>query len=190
MYLSEPECTLLLGWGLQFWTRWLCFLYVARKAQAFPRRRTLCSSSWLKDWNCILFHHCEIQELTLEGAASDPLVLSAGSSELHKAFSFGGSIYLLHADRLDGNVRSHKWMVWYVGVDFPGAEERTKPGFWNMEWRLCAPASCWEWVPVWDQIPLACYRCFGNAQNVPIRVLYIISDWQLCWELLMKSGLL
>lgn len=133
MYLSEPECTLLLGWGLQFWTRWLCFLYVARKAQAFPRRRTLCSSSWLKDWNCILFHHCEIQELTLEGAASDPLVLSAGSSELHKAFPLVVAfIYCMQTGLMEMLEATNGWFDMWVLI-FQGQRKELNLDFeiWN-----------------------------------------------------------
>lgn len=165
MYLCEPECTLLLEWGLEFWDRWLCFLCVARETQAFPRGRSLCSSSWLKDWNSILFHQCEIQD------PGGELLQILGSTKLHKAVPLADGIDFLHAHRLDGKVssHSHKWMVWYMSVDFPEAEERTKPGFWNVECRLCA--SCSEWVPMLDQIPLVCYRCSGDAQNVPLRVV-------------------
>lgn len=155
MYLCEPERTLLLDWGLEFWSRWLCLLYVAREKQAFPRGRSLCSSSLLKTGTASYSITVKYKSWPWRGTTPDPVTPSAGSTELHRAVPLADGIDFLQAHRLDGKVssHSHKWMLWYMGVDFPEAEEGTKPGFWNTGCRMCAPVSCSGWVPMWDQIP-------------------------------------
>lgn len=142
----------------------MAWVFVCCKGDTGICKEELCSSSWLKDWKSILFITVKYKSWPWRGTAAHRV--GAGSTELHKAFPLADGIDFLHADRLDGKVRSqsHKWMVWYMGVDFPEAEERTKAGFWNMECRVCAPAWCSEW----DQIPLLCYRCLGMLRTFPL----------------------